>query len=191
VPFDLSSTLSGDAVWKEFRIQMEGLQRSIRSGRKRSFWLVNATITAVILAGLCSAAHYAATVLTFARVDRQIRIRRYASDPDQLILDYRPLTGGTIGFRRADGNRETELVDWVMADAIGKQQSFAWRVQNVRTGDPIKVTCLDGWSMSTRQVRVPKPTSGSPIGIGILAGQIVSQLTGKPVQEATVRIPGP
>ncbi len=59
--------------------------------------LVNGTIAAVLLGVGCWAAHHAYRELSYAEV-ADIEIRRDTIDPERVVLHYRPLSSGTIGF---------------------------------------------------------------------------------------------
>ncbi len=138
------------------RIEVDRLTHRVRRRKRWSFLLGNAAIAAIVLGLVCWAAHYAMTVLSYAQVDREIELRRDPIDPDRLVLHYRPTSGGVLGFRLVDGDRETELLDRVTSNSLGKRQTFRWRIADLQAGQPVWFTYLDGWSLTRRELRVPK-----------------------------------
>ncbi len=191
---------------EETRIEVEHLRDGVRQGRRRSRWLASGTLIAVALACFCWMAGYAATVLSYAEVGDPLQIDRDPLDEDRLIVAYRPTNTGKIAFRRSDaeGGRATELLGTVTGDEIGQRQELYWRLGDAEPGDVIEVTYLSGWSLATRQLRVPGRLGrvatvagdsgevGSTVRLGEagFSGEIVNALNKQPVGEAEVRILG-
>jgi len=180
--------------------KLAGLEQRVRQGRRRSVLLGYGAVAAAALGLLCWAAYYATSVLSYARLEN-IQLVRVPGELDRLAFRYQPLSGGTIGFCRADGQRETELLDRIAPDQVGQPQEFHWRVNGVQPGDVIQVVSLDGWSLRTTELRVPEAvpgaetfasaSPGTPVGDAVVSGRIINAIdTKKPVPEARVRIVG-
>ena len=109
-------------------MQLDGLRRQVRAGRRRSLVLAVGIAVALLLGIGSLATYYAVSVYEYAELDPAIQIRRDAVDMDRLALVYRPTGSGKVGFRRTAEDRETELLDRVIPDEIGKEQTFQWKV---------------------------------------------------------------
>ncbi len=175
---------------------LELLRRRVRRGRRRSILLANAAVVAITLGLVCWGAYYATSTLTYARLKDNVQLLRDPADDERLVLLYEPLSQGRIGFRRADAQRETELIDRVLPEEVGRQQRFQWRIQGLGAGEVIKVTSLCGWSLGTTELRVPEAAAkGAPapqirLGSEVLSGRIISAIDNRPVAGARVRVLG-
>lgn len=178
------------AAESELRAQLEGLRREVRSGRRRSLWLGNAAAAALLVGVAFWAAYYATSVLSYAQLDPAIQILRDPVDADRLALVYRPLSRGTIGFRRADVDRETELLDQVVPEAVGKPQTFQWRAAGMKPGDTIRVTFRRNFKLVSQSMIVPGRTDRAGSGKATLVGQVVNAINNQPVAGAEVRVAG-
>ena len=170
----------------ELKLQLEGLQEQVRAGRRRSYLLGAGAGAAVLLALACAAAYYLASVYQYAELESAPQITRDPFEPDRLALAYCPTSAGNVGFRRADLDRETELLDRVVPAAIGADQSFHWRVSGLGDGDTIQVTYRQGLKLKRQPLTVPKP----PLVQAALVGQVVNAVDKEPVPDAEVRIVG-
>jgi len=193
---------AGDVASPELQVELEGLQRKVRRGKRRSLLLGNGAVVAVVLGLVCFGGYYASSVLSYAEVE-DVEIARDPLDPERLILSYVPTDAGTIGFGRNDGNRETQLLAQIAPEAVGKRQEFQWRVRGIQEGDEIRVAVLDGLLLGTITKHVPKwSRSGSSsssslpatitagLGSARLSGQIVNAINNRPVPGARVHIAG-
>jgi len=176
--------------------RLEQLRRRVRRSRRRSMLLANGALLAVVLGAVCWGAYYATTTLTFARLKGDVQLLRDSADQQRLVLIYEPLSQGRIGFRRAAAQRETELLDRVLPEEVGRRQRFEWRIQDLQAGEVIRVTALDGWWLKTTELRVPEAaprgTAGPQLALGsaVLSGQIVNAIDNRPVAGARVRVVG-
>jgi len=191
---------------EEVRVEVEELRENVQRGRWRSKWLSYGTTAVLGLAFVCWAAHYASSVLSFAEIGGPIEIERDPLDEDRLVLAYQPANTGTIAFRRthADDERATELRGTVTQEEVGKRQELHWRLSDAAPGETIEVTYLAGWSLATRELRVPErlgrvtttldgsdgATTTVRLGDGVFSGEIVSALNKQPVAGAEVRVLG-
>ncbi len=171
---------------RELQTQLEGLQERVRAGRRRSYLLGTGTVAAVLLALACVGIYYLASVYQYAELESAPQMTRDPFEPDRLTLAYCPTSRGDVGFRRADLDRETELLDRVVPAAIGADQSFHWRVSGLRDGDTIQVTYRQGLVLKREPLSVPKP----PLVQASLVGQVVNAVNKEPVPDAEVRIVG-
>ncbi len=171
---------------EQLQAQLEGLRRAVRAGRRRSLLLGSGTTAAVALGAALAAVFYLASVYRYAELGEAPRLERDAFDLDRLTLIYAPTSCGKVGFRRADRDRETELLDHVVPNDVGKEQSIEWRVSRPRQGDVIKVTYRDGFLLRQDLLEIPP----QPLDYAILIGQIVNAVNNEPVGEAQVRIVG-
>jgi uncharacterized protein YfaP (DUF2135 family) len=178
--------------------EVERLRQRVRRRRRRGLLLAAAALAAAALGLGCLGTYYATSVLSYARLDA-LRLERDPDDAQRLVLVYEPASAGTLGFSRAVGDRETELVDRVLPDEVGASQRFQWRVKGVKAGETINVTSLAGWRLRTTALVVPALTGSDrgaggaaevALGAGVLAGRIVNAIDNTPVAGATVRIPG-
>lgn len=161
--------------------EVQGLERRVRVGRRRSVLLGAGAAAAVALGLLCWLAYYASAVWSYARID-DLQLQRVPGEADRLALVYRAQSRGKVGFLHAIGDRETELLDRIGGDEVGQAKDFQWRVSGLQPGNVIKVTSLDGWSLRTTELRVPDD--------GLLSGQVVNAINRDPVPDALVRIVG-
>jgi uncharacterized protein YfaP (DUF2135 family) len=166
------------------------LQKQVRAGQRRSVLLAYATAAALLVGLACWAGYHLSEIYRYAELDPKLQIRRDPADADRLSLVYCPTSGGEVGFRRTDVDRETELLDRVGSAMTGKSQTFQWRVSGVKSGDPIRVTYRQGFSLVTRELTVPDRPKSDVRGDGLLTGQIVNALDKSPVPGAKVRIIG-
>jgi len=143
-------------------------------------------VAAVALGLACVAAYHLASVYQYAELGAAPSIQRDPTDPDRLTLVYRPASRGKVGFRREDVGRETELLDRVVPSAVGKDQTFLWRVTGLVQGDTIKVTYRQGLFLRQEPLEVP----GRPRVQATLVGQVVNAVNKEPVPDAEVRIVG-
>ncbi len=202
----------------DMQTQLQGIARPVRRQRSRRLLWINGILAAVGFGILWWAAHHAYSELSYAEL-ADIEIRRDASDPEQVALYYRPLSSGTIGFGRVDGDRRTERLEQVVSGAVGKRQKFQWRLSGLTTGETIEVTYLKGWWRVKDPYTVPELpelpdlpelpepavpsgergalTSGQPApqlpvrrGEGVLAGCVVNAIDNRPVPDAEVQIAG-
>ena len=172
------------------RQRLDGLQKQVRAGQRRSFVLAYATVAALAVGLVCWTGYHLSEIWRYAELDPKLHIQRDPSDADRLSLVYRPISGGEVGFRRTDVDRETELLDRVDSASTGKSQTFQWRVSGVKPGDPIRVTYRQGLSLVTQELTVPDRPQSDLRGSGLLTGQIVNALDKSPVPGAKVRILG-
>ncbi|MFH1265119.1 MAG: carboxypeptidase regulatory-like domain-containing protein, partial [Planctomycetota bacterium] len=163
-----------------------------------------AAVAALIL--LCWAGYYSSSSLAYAKVGKEIKLYRDDADPDRLALDYTPKSTGVIGISRTEDGRTTELLPRTFVGQENTLRRLEWRVDDLKTGDIIKVTYKKGLSLGTTEIVVPEfvargdlpaveAMSGSvpsaePIDGAALSGRIVSALDGEPVSGAEVRIGG-
>ena len=207
-PADATAATEADP---QLQIELEGLQHKVRRGKRRSMLLGNGAVAAVALGLICFGAYYANAVLSYAAV-KNVQIARDPLDPQRIILSYVPTGSGKIGFGRSDGDRETRLLAQVDPETIGQQQEFQWRIRGVKEGDEIRVAALDGLSLGTIKMRVPKwsrsvasssssvPSSASEpslpstliagLGSGQISGHIVNAINNRPMPGAKVHIAG-
>jgi len=170
----------------ELQMQLDGLQRQVRAGRRRGFLLAGGAMGAIVLGLAAIAAYHRATVYQYAALGDVPRIGRDPFDPDRLSLVYRPVSDGKVGFRRVDVDRETELLDRVVPGDVGKDQTFQWRVSGLCDGDTIHVTYRRGLFLEQAPLQVPKP----PLVRATLVGRIQNAVNKEPVPDAEVRIVG-
>jgi len=191
-----SDAADWDAASGQVDEHLEQLRRRVRRKRRRSVLLANGAVVAAALGLVCWGAYYATSTLTFARVKNNIQLLRDPADDERLVLLYEPLSQGRIGFRRADADRETELIDRVLPEEVGGAQRFEWRIQGLAAGEVIKVTSLRGWGLETTELRVPPPAArgaAAPqvsLGSAVLNGRIVNAIDNRPVAGAQVRVLG-
>lgn len=169
---------------------LASLQTRVEVGRGRSRWLALAGAAVLAASAICWLWHRLAEVSAYARLAHEIRLDRNGGDPGRLIIWYCPQTGGMVGFRRAEVGRETELLDEVPSGTSDAEQKFEWRSASLRTGDAVKVTYRDGWSLATRELSVPEPSPAPPLGDAVLVGEVVNATNNKPVAGAAVKIVG-
>jgi hypothetical protein len=172
------------------RQRLDGLQKQVRAGQRRSWWLAYATAAALLVGVACWSGYHLSEIYRYAELDPKLDIQRDPADADRLSLVYCPTSGGEVGFRRTDVDRETELLDRVDPAVMGKSQTFQWRVSGVKSGDPIRVTYRQGLSLVTRELIVPDRPQSNVRGDGLLTGQVVNALDKSPVPGANVRILG-
>ncbi len=134
--------------------------------------------------------YYQSGTLSYAQLDAEMRIERDALDPDQLALWYQPHSPGKVGFRRADGDRETELLDQVAPSTDAAEQRFQWRIRGLQTGSQVQVLYRRGWSLASRVLEVPPAPPRPPLGDAVLSGEVVNATNNTPVPGAEVRIEG-
>jgi len=170
----------------ELQMQLDGLERQVRAGRRRSVLLAGGAMAAMVLGLVAIVAYHRATVYQYAALSGVPRIGRDAFDPDRLSLVYRPVSEGKVGFRRVDVDRETELLDRVVPGDVGKDQTFQWRVSRLRDGDTIHVTYRRGLFLKRAPLEVPRP----PLVRATLVGRIQNAVNKEPVPGAEVRIVG-
>jgi uncharacterized protein YfaP (DUF2135 family) len=185
-----SGSVAGAAIDPALRQRLDGLQKQVRAGQRRSLWLAYATAAALLVGLACWSGYHLSEVYRYAELDPKLQIGRDPADADRLSLVYCPVSGGEVGFRRTDVDRETELLDRVGSAMAGKSQTFQWRVSGVKSGDPIRVTYRQGLSLVTRELIVPDRPKTDLRGNGLLTGQIVNALDKSPVPGAKVRILG-
>jgi hypothetical protein len=185
-----AASAAGAAVDPALRQRLDGLQKQVRAGQRRSFWLAYATAAALLVGLVCWAGYHLSEIYRYAELDPKLQIQRDPADADRLSLVYCPMSGGEVGFRRTVADRETELLDRVDPAVRGKSQTFQWRVSDVKAGDPIRVTYRQGLSLVTRELIVPERPKSELRGDGLLTGQVVNALDKSPVPGAKVRIVG-
>jgi len=195
----VASPSTADAAPEELQVEVEGLRRRVRKGRRRSILLGNGAAAAVILGLVCFAVYYVNSELSYAKV-KDVSIRRDPLDANRVIVSYRPTRSGTIGFRRTD----TELLDQVTSDAVGKEQEFQWRIDGLEAGQVIDLVYRDGWVARAHPLEVPEMPSrpsaaalvgtgvyrGPKLGDGLLVGQVVNAINNEPVPGAEVHVAG-
>jgi hypothetical protein len=169
---------------------LRSLERRVDAGRRLGRWLLAGLAAALLLSLAAWSAHHAATVLSYARLDAAIRLERSPHDPERLLLFYRPLSGGKVGFRRAEAGRTTELFDRVSAAAGQAEQKFEWRCRGVQAGNVVAVTFRKGWSLWTEELSVPQPPPVPPLGDAVLVGEVVDATSNQPVPGAVVKLIG-
>ena len=170
----------------DLEVQLAGLKRQVRAGRRRSVVLGAGTVAAVLLAVASAAAYHLVSVYRYAALAEAPRAARDPVDPNRLSLVYRPASEGKVGFFRADVDRRTELLDRVVADAVGNDQTFHWRVTGLDQGDAIGVTYRQGLFLKRETLEMPEP----PVVEAALTGQVVNAVNKEPVPNAQVRIVG-
>ena len=178
---------AADADADALRFELAGLERRVKTGRRRGWALIAAAVLALVGAGGTWAAVRADTVRGYAEAD-DLTITRDPADPARVTVGYRARTAGRVGLRRADADRETELID--RATGTGEPQRIEWRVARVKDGDVVRVTTRKGWSLVTRDLVVPPVGPAAPLGSAVLVGQIKDATTAKPLGGAEVRISG-
>lgn len=179
------------ALSPQLETELKRLERHLRAGKRHGLWLGLSTAVAVVLAVLALGGYYASSVWGYAQLDEDhLRLERDGADQDRLAIVFRPLTGGRVGFRRADTDRETELLDRVEPGDAAAEQRFEWRWTGVREGDMLRVTHRRDWSLATRELKVPAAPPAPPLGNAVLIGEVIDATTGKPVPEAEVRLVG-
>ena len=169
---------------------LASLQCSVSAGRWRSLALAVGLAAVLLLSLISWFTYYTSTVLSYAKVDPDVRIARNPHDPERLVLYYRPRSAGNVGFRRATENRETELLDRVLADSGDREETFEWRCRGVQVGDQLKVTFRGGWTLVTRKLSVPQAPPVPALGDAILGGEIVDAMNNQPLPGVDVRIVG-
>ncbi len=201
VPIPVGRAPTPEAASEEVQVELEGLRQRVRRRRRRSAMLGYGTVAAVLLGLICGGTYYVNAVLSYAKV-QDVGIARDPIDPNRVILSYRPTSDGTIGFRRRSRDDcTTELLDQVMSDAVGDEQTFQWRISGLEAGEVIEVVHLRGWSRVSQSVTVPerppRTTASAPgsyagpaLGKGALSGQVVDATNNQPVVGAEVRIAG-
>ncbi|MFH1266492.1 MAG: carboxypeptidase regulatory-like domain-containing protein [Planctomycetota bacterium] len=169
---------------------LESLERRARTGRRRGRWLA-AGVAAVLLVSLIAGMrHYASSVLSHAELDPAIRVERNPRDPDRLTLFYRPLSRGRVGFRRADADRKTELLDQVQPNSGDAEQEFEWRWSGVKVGDELEVTYRDSWSLVTTALPIPEVPPVPPLGDATLLGEVVNAINNEALEGVEVKVLG-
>jgi Mg-chelatase subunit ChlD len=176
------------ALEEELRRSVAAAEGRLRTGKRRSLLLAAGAAATVLLGLAVLLLYHVTSVRAYAELDPGVRLDRDPSDPDRLVLLYKPLTAGRVGFRRADADRETELLDRVASS--GAEQRFEWRWAGVKEGDKLHVTHRSGWSLATKDLAVPAPPPRPPLGDATLAGEVVDATTGKAVSGAEVRLVG-
>lgn len=173
----------------ELQRQALALQRSLRRRRWGNWSLGLGTLVALLLAVAAFAMYYRSAVMAYAELsDSELAIARDAADPERLAIRFRPVSGGRVGFRRRDENRDTELFDSVTPSE--KAETLQWRWAGVRPEDTIQVRYRTGWSLKTATLTVGPPPPKAALGDAVLEGVVVSATTGQPVAGATVRLSG-
>jgi uncharacterized protein YfaP (DUF2135 family) len=166
--------------------QLHGLEQQVRAGRRRSVLLAGGTIAAVVLGLACTCIYYLASVYQYAELGTDPRIQRDPFEPDRLALIYCPVSVGKVGFRRAHADRETELLDRVVPGAVGRDQTFQWRVRGLGDEDTIHVTYRRGLRVRQTPLDVPRPR----LVRATLVGEVQNAVNKEPVPDAEVRIVG-
>jgi uncharacterized protein YfaP (DUF2135 family) len=173
----------------ELQRQAMALQRSLQRRRWGNWGLGLGTLLVLLLAGAAFAMYYRSAVMAYAELsDTDLAIARDAADPERLAIQFRPVSGGRIGFRRRDENRDTELFDEVSPSE--KPETLQWRWAGVRSEDTIQVRYRAGWSLKTATLTVGPAPPKAALGNAIVAGTVVSATTNQPVAGATVRLAG-
>lgn len=140
----------------ELSRRLNGLQQAVSRGRLRSLLLALSAAVVLLIGMAALGAYYVASVFTYAEVDPEISMRRDPLDADRLLLAYRPTTRGTVAFRRASADRDTELLDLARPMAEGESQTLQWRGVGLKPGDPIWVTSRRGLRLVHSELRVPE-----------------------------------
>lgn len=175
---------------EELHGKLQALQSRVGAGRRKSFLLGNGVLLAVVPGVVCMAGYHLTSVFRYAQLDTAPSIIRKATAPDRLTLVYQPTSAGLVGFRRTNADHDTELLDRVLPEAVGKRQSFQWRAAGVRQGDVIQVTCREGLFLRRWEVSVPEASSAESLGEGELVGRIVNATNNEPVADAQIRLLG-
>jgi hypothetical protein len=188
-PSSSTNTGAEKADGEALQFTLRSLEGRLEAGKKRSIWLSLGALIALIAGVAAWGVHYASTVLSYAQLDPDLRIERDAVDPERLLIVYRPLDTGRLGFGRQDPDRETELVDRAQGPSAGEQK-FLWRWSGVKTGDQLWVTHRSGWSLRRSELIVPEEPPRPRLGDAVLVGTVVDATKNTPVEGAEVRIVG-
>ena len=180
----------GSADFDGLQGELNRLRTRVHSLRRRGRYLGVGTAAALLMAAVCLAGYWAATVLPFASLDALPTIERGLADPDRLTFVFTPASHGKIAFRRAAGDRDSELLDRVLKDDVRAAQSFEWRAAGVEPGDTIQITYRDGFSLRHAEVAVPEAELQVTTGEATLRGQVVNAVNNEPISEAVVRLVG-
>jgi uncharacterized protein YfaP (DUF2135 family) len=180
-------------------VRLEQLRGRIEKQRWRSKWLLGGIAAALALALLCTGWYYLACVLPYAAI-QDIQLALDSHDAEGLTFVFRPTSRGIVGFGRADAGRETELVEHIAPNQVGRPYRFQWRVKGVQADDEVWVTFLDGWRLRKELFRVPDRQGitatgtfrrGRTIGTsGAIFGSVLNALNKQPVAKAQMRVLG-
>lgn len=184
----VSSMMAGISP-EELQAQLDGLSRRVRAGRRRSLLLAVSAAAAILLGAACWGGYYGSVVLGYVQLDPQIQIRRDPLDENHIAVVCRPKTPGTISFRHANADRDTELLDRVAASEVGQDHELRWRIDSARPGDVIQVTSREGLHLTSTALLVPA-IAAARAQTTVLVGQIVNAINNRPVAGAELRIPG-
>ncbi len=141
------------------RVEAENLRSRLQRSRRRRARLATAAVAIVALSGICGVVHYVHRVLGYAQLAPNITLRTDALDPERIVLSYRPVRAGRLAFRRSGPDRQTELLEEVPAEAIGKQQLLLWRAEGLSPGERIGVRYRAGWRLATHEITVARTDS--------------------------------
>jgi uncharacterized protein YfaP (DUF2135 family) len=173
----------------ELQRQALALQLSLKRRRWGNWGLGLGTLAVLLLAMAAFAIYYRSAVMAYAELSEQdLAVARSGADPERLAIQFRPVSGGRIGFRRRDDNRDTELFDEVAASE--RPETLQWRWAGVRPEDTIQVRYRSGWSLKTATLTVGPAPPKAALGEAIVTGTVISATTGQPVSGATVRLSG-
>lgn len=174
----------------EMEAYLAALQRRVRSGKRRSWWLVIGTSLAVLLAAGAWLGWWMNSVLSYAELDSDVNIGWDPEQPDVLRIAFKPAGGGLIGISRQEEDRHTEILDEVPEDGADQEREFRLRGKSIQDGKRIQVTYREGWSLTTKDLIVPAAPAPKTLGDSIFSGEIVSAVDGQPVLGAEVRLSG-
>lgn len=144
----------------ELSVEAEDLLARLQRGRRRRAALATAATAVVALTVICGTMQYAHYVLSYAELAPEITLRPDSLDPERVLLRYRPVRAGRLAFRRAGAGRETELLDEVAREAVGRERVVLWRAEGLADGERIGVRYRNGWRLTTYEITVTRRNAG-------------------------------
>lgn len=170
--------------------ELRQLHRRVQQRRRYNLLLGLGAVGVVLLALATAGGAYLWSVCRYAAVDAEITAEPDGLDPGRLVVQYVPRSTGQIGFRRRSAERTTELLDQIVADNLGRPQTFHWNLGAAAEGGTIEVVYRRGWLLRTQPLGDRQHRGSLPADRGALTGQIVDATTNRPVAGAEVRVAG-
>ncbi|MDO4630532.1 MAG: carboxypeptidase regulatory-like domain-containing protein, partial [Planctomycetia bacterium] len=189
--------LSGTETQEELELREEliGLhvqaQKRLRKGKR----LANASFFLMLITLVVALWGYRELIWSYAEVEPGFTVVRDPLETERILLKYTPDSRGIFSITYNDGVRETTIQEELLSEQIGVEQTFGWRLRDLKAEDQLTLTYREEFmlaqlSKSVENVKFAEDTLAETLTDLLLSGEIRDATNGKPISGAMVRIPG-
>ncbi len=189
--------LRGDETQEELdlREELKGLHFKAQRTLKKGKHVANASFLVVLLALFTAFWGYYEMVLSYAGIRSDFVVTRDSLDHNRVLISYVPQTEGKFAIAYSDAKKKTTILETIISDQVGKEQTFGWFIRKLKDEDRLLLTYRKEFNLvyserKAGETEFSAPSFSEELTNLIFAGEILDATTNQPIAGAEIRIPG-